>query len=156
MADDTTAKPDKQQQRALIRRFWQSGKLFWSGDQKRIAWMMTAAVVVLVMAQIAISYRINVWNREIFDAMQARGRDPSTLDITVLAEVRQQAGFDPARLARMVATLRHRGPDDHGEVVAGPAAIGAARLSIIDVDGGHQPIAIDGVGLSILISPATG
>jgi putative ATP-binding cassette transporter len=72
MADDTTAKPDKQQQRALIRRFWQSGKLFWSGDQKRIAWMMTAAVVVLVMAQIAISYRINVWNREIFDAMEKK------------------------------------------------------------------------------------
>jgi asparagine synthase (glutamine-hydrolysing) len=56
---------------------------------------------------------------------------------------------DPARLARMVATLRHRGPDDHGEFVAGPAAIGAARLSIIDVAGGHQPISIDGGAITV-------
>src|SRR4051812_47630419 len=56
---------------------------------------------------------------------------------------------DRARLARMVATLRHRGPDDHGEFVAGPAAIGAARLSIIDVAGGHQPISIDGGAITV-------
>jgi len=46
---------------------------------------------------------------------------------------------DPDRLAAMVATLRHRGPDDAGRATAGPAAIGAARLSVIDVAGGHQP-----------------
>src|SRR5207249_1838786 len=42
------------------------------------------------------------------------------------------------RLARMIATLRHRGPDDRGLFTDGPAALGAARLSIIDVAGGHQ------------------
>jgi len=47
---------------------------------------------------------------------------------------------DPRRLSRMMATLRHRGPDDRGEYIEGPAALGAARLSIIDVAGGHQPI----------------
>src|SRR5947208_15873718 len=57
---------------------------------------------------------------------------------------------DPARLARMVATLRHRGPDDHGEFVGGPAALGAARLSIIDVAGGHQPISIDGGAITVV------
>ena len=56
---------------------------------------------------------------------------------------------DPARLSRMIATLRHRGPDDTGEVIAGPAALGAARLSIIDVAGGHQPIAIDGGAITV-------
>src|SRR5947208_8317117 len=56
---------------------------------------------------------------------------------------------DRARLARMVATLRHRGPDDHGEFVAGPVAIGAARLSVIDVAGGHQPISIDGGAVTV-------
>jgi len=56
---------------------------------------------------------------------------------------------DPARLSRMVATLSHRGPDDRGEVVAGPAALGAARLSIIDVAGGHQPISIDGGAVTV-------
>jgi asparagine synthase (glutamine-hydrolysing) len=56
---------------------------------------------------------------------------------------------DLARLARMIATLGHRGPDDHGEFVSGPAAIGAARLSIIDVAGGHQPISIDGGAITV-------
>ena len=41
---------------------------------------------------------------------------------------------------RMLATLRHRGPDD-GFVLAGDRyAIGARRLSIVDVEGGRQPL----------------
>jgi asparagine synthase (glutamine-hydrolysing) len=44
-------------------------------------------------------------------------------------------------LARMGQAMRHRGPDDHGFLVDGPLAFGMQRLSIIDVDGGHQPIA---------------
>ncbi|HYO14548.1 MAG TPA: asparagine synthase (glutamine-hydrolyzing) [Thermoanaerobaculia bacterium] len=49
----------------------------------------------------------------------------------------------PARredLARMVAPLRHRGPDDEGVHLAGPFGLGHTRLSIIDVAGGHQPL----------------
>ncbi|MGE0454718.1 MAG: asparagine synthase (glutamine-hydrolyzing) [Vicinamibacteria bacterium] len=43
-------------------------------------------------------------------------------------------------LSRMLATLVHRGPDDEGQHVDGPVALGARRLSILDVEGGHQPI----------------
>ncbi|MEZ5391832.1 MAG: asparagine synthase (glutamine-hydrolyzing) [Bryobacterales bacterium] len=43
-------------------------------------------------------------------------------------------------IARMAGTLHHRGPDDAGSHVDGPAGIGIARLSILDVVGGHQPI----------------
>lgn len=41
-------------------------------------------------------------------AMQARGRDPARLDVTVLAEVRAQRGFDPERLERMVGIGANR------------------------------------------------
>ncbi len=43
----------------------------------------------------------------------------------------------------MCAALRHRGPDDEGIHVdhGAETAIGATRLSIIDVAGGHQPLA---------------
>ena len=41
-------------------------------------------------------------------AMQARGRDPAKLDVTVLAEVRAQRGLDPERLERMIATGANR------------------------------------------------
>jgi len=47
---------------------------------------------------------------------------------------------DRGTLAAMVAPLRHRGPDDQGVLVTGPLGLGHARLSIIDVAGGHQPI----------------
>jgi len=53
------------------------------------------------------------------------------------------------RAERMIATLRHRGPDDTGVCVDGPAALAAARLSIIDVAGGHQPLAIGDSGITV-------
>jgi asparagine synthase (glutamine-hydrolysing) len=48
------------------------------------------------------------------------------------------------RAARAVAhatrVLRHRGPDGSGVFVDGPLALGHTRLSIIDVEGGAQPL----------------
>jgi asparagine synthase (glutamine-hydrolysing) len=43
-------------------------------------------------------------------------------------------------LKPMVGIQRHRGPDDVGFLVDGPIAMGMARLSIIDLPGGKQPI----------------
>jgi len=40
----------------------------------------------------------------------------------------------------MVASLAHRGPDETGHWITDEAALGIARLSIIDVAGGHQPV----------------
>jgi asparagine synthase (glutamine-hydrolysing) len=57
---------------------------------------------------------------------------------------------DAERLARMIATVRHRGPDDRGLFADQTAALGAARLSIIDVAGGHQPISIDGGTITVV------
>ena len=47
---------------------------------------------------------------------------------------------DPAALERMVHALNHRGPDDRGVLLDGPAALGHARLSIIDIEAGRQPM----------------
>ena len=44
-------------------------------------------------------------------------------------------------IGRMLSTIRHRGPDDEGIYAEDGLALGARRLSIIDVAGGHQPIA---------------
>src|SRR6267142_2478459 len=48
---------------------------------------------------------------------------------------------DRAMLERMVRTLAHRGPDTFGFHVDGPAALGIARLRVIDLVTGDQPIA---------------
>ena len=37
----------------------------------------------------------------------------------------------------------HRGPDDHGILLAPHAGLSHARLSIIDLKGGHQPMAFN-------------
>ncbi|MFL6334321.1 MAG: asparagine synthase (glutamine-hydrolyzing) [Pyrinomonadaceae bacterium] len=54
-----------------------------------------------------------------------------------------RAGAEGARgavLGRMCGVIAHRGPDDEGTLVEGPAALGMRRLSIIDLAGGHQPL----------------
>src|SRR5438874_2863896 len=51
------------------------------------------------------------------------------------------APVDPMVIARMTRAMTHRGPDQSGEYVCGPVALGSRRLSIIDVEGGRQPIA---------------
>ena len=50
-------------------------------------------------------------------------------------------GSASARLGAMCDAIFHRGPDEWGSRVSDGAAIGMRRLSIIDVAGGHQPIA---------------
>jgi asparagine synthase (glutamine-hydrolysing) len=45
------------------------------------------------------------------------------------------------RLRRMTSSLTHRGPDDEGFHFQGSLGLGFRRLSIIDLKGGHQPMA---------------
>jgi asparagine synthase (glutamine-hydrolysing) len=51
-------------------------------------------------------------------------------------------GMAPERgeLAAMISRLRHRGPDGNGMRVDGPVGLAHARLGIIDLDTGQQPI----------------
>jgi asparagine synthase (glutamine-hydrolysing) len=49
--------------------------------------------------------------------------------------------FSPRRLWSMTASIAHRGPDDEQMHVEPGVALGARRLSIIDLAGGRQPIA---------------
>jgi asparagine synthase (glutamine-hydrolysing) len=50
------------------------------------------------------------------------------------------AGGEARRLDGMLRSLVHRGPDSGGAHVDGDVALGARRLSIIDLAGGDQPI----------------
>ncbi len=58
-----------------------------------------------------------------------------------LFDFHDQRTPSPDLLRRMTDTIVHRGPDDDG-IYTGPGiGLGFRRLSIIDVAGGHQPIA---------------
>ncbi|HUF67665.1 MAG TPA: asparagine synthase (glutamine-hydrolyzing) [Longimicrobiales bacterium] len=50
-------------------------------------------------------------------------------------------GFrDDTLLAEMTESLHHRGPDAAGDLITNEASLGHRRLSIIDLEGGRQPI----------------
>ncbi len=51
-----------------------------------------------------------------------------------------EATIAPALVKAMADTIRHRGPDDEGYYVSGPISLGFRRLSIIDLQSGHQPL----------------
>jgi asparagine synthase (glutamine-hydrolysing) len=60
--------------------------------------------------------------------------------ITGIVDRRGMSAEDHAAIGPMVAALHHRGPDDSGTFVDEFAALGHARLSIIDLAAGHQPM----------------
>ncbi len=54
----------------------------------------------------------------------------------------QQAGPpDRSLITKMVSAIRHRGPDEFGAYFSERCGLGQARLSIIDLAGGSQPLA---------------
>jgi asparagine synthase (glutamine-hydrolysing) len=54
--------------------------------------------------------------------------------------VLRQGLAEPSAVRAMCDQIRHRGPDDEGLHIDGGCGIGMRRLSIIDLNTGHQPI----------------
>src|SRR3954469_14174468 len=52
----------------------------------------------------------------------------------------RSAPADAAHARAMIDRIRHRGPDEHGVYPAGACAFAHARLSIVDVAAGQQPM----------------
>jgi asparagine synthase (glutamine-hydrolysing) len=63
-----------------------------------------------------------------------------------------QPSDSPSILERMTDTIRHRGPDDSGYYRDPYASLGFRRLAIIDVAGGHQPMANENASLFIVFN----
>src|SRR5215471_1234835 len=52
-----------------LRRFWHTARGFWHGGRARA---LITLLVVCVILQILVQYRLNLWNRDFFDALEAR------------------------------------------------------------------------------------
>ena len=59
---------------------------------------------------------------------------------------------DETRLICMRDVLRHRGPDGEGLYVNGPVGLGHRRLAIVDVAGGHQPMANEDESVWVILN----
>ncbi|MBI3198652.1 MAG: ABC transporter [Rhodospirillales bacterium] len=55
-----------------LRRFWQSARGFWHGRSAAIAWGLMAMLVVCTVLQLLVQYRLNLWNRDFFNALEFR------------------------------------------------------------------------------------
>ena len=55
-------------------------------------------------------------------------------------------------LKRMMNRIYHRGPDDSGCFFQGDAALGFRRLSIIDLQNGHQPMVNDDQTVTVIFN----
>ena len=58
--------------RLLLLRFWQGAKGFWGAAGGRRSWLLTGAILLLILLNLAASYGMNIWNRAIFDALEKR------------------------------------------------------------------------------------
>src|SRR5512144_3279980 len=67
-----------------------------------------------------------------------------------LAPAGQRA--DRRLIERMVATLHHRGPDSVGYHVEGRVALGVARLRVVDLATGDQPLANEEGSVQVVLN----
>src|SRR5258708_33965842 len=63
---------DTSQGRPLFSRFWSCASGFWERKHARVSWPLTAVLVAIALAQIAVQYRLNYWNRDFFNALERR------------------------------------------------------------------------------------
>jgi vitamin B12/bleomycin/antimicrobial peptide transport system ATP-binding/permease protein len=54
---------------SALRRFWRTARGFWHISR---AWALIALLVICVVLQLVVQYRLNLWNRDFFDALEAR------------------------------------------------------------------------------------
>lgn len=72
---ETDAPPElteSERRRLLLRHFLGTAGQFWRGRNRIQAWVLTAALVAIVLAVVGAAYAMNVWNRAIFDALEQR------------------------------------------------------------------------------------
>ena len=63
---------DQQSRQYLLARFWEAALGFWREGGGRTAWSLTFAVIAIALVNLALQYRLNVWHRVMFDALDKR------------------------------------------------------------------------------------
>ena len=63
---------DPRTRQYLLARFWDSALGFWRRGGDRPAWTLTVLLTAVALASLALQYRLNVWHRGMFDALDRR------------------------------------------------------------------------------------
>ncbi|MFK0383598.1 ABC transporter ATP-binding protein/permease [Agrobacterium sp. NPDC090273] len=73
----TPEEAERARRKYLLSRFWRSARGFWSRRGPKLAWPCSIGLVALLCTNVVFQYGINVWNRNLFDAIEQR--DASTV-----------------------------------------------------------------------------
>jgi putative ATP-binding cassette transporter len=63
---------DQQTRQYLLARFWEAALGFWRKGGGRTAWVLTLTVITIALVHLGLQYRLNVWHRAMFDALDKR------------------------------------------------------------------------------------
>jgi putative ATP-binding cassette transporter len=66
------ADEEQQTRQYLLARFWDAALGFWRKGGGRTAWSLTFMVIAIALTNLALQYRLNVWHRVMFDALDKR------------------------------------------------------------------------------------
>jgi putative ATP-binding cassette transporter len=96
---------EREQQKPLVRRFWRTARGFWSAPRSwKVAWLMTACLIALVIGQLIFQYQLNLWNRAIFDALEKK--DAATVLRQAMIFVPLAAGSIAVAVSIVYARMR--------------------------------------------------
>src|SRR5690349_7249472 len=96
---------NKALQKPLVGLFWRTARGFWSApNSRKVAWLMTACLIALVIGQLIFQYQLNVWNRTIFDALEKK--DSATVLHQALMFVPLAAGSILVAVSVVYARMR--------------------------------------------------
>jgi putative ATP-binding cassette transporter len=96
---------EREQQKPLVRRFWRTARGFWSSEKSwKVAWLMTACLIALVIGQLIFQYQLNLWNRAIFDALEKK--DAATVLRQAMIFVPLAAGSIAVAVSIVYARMR--------------------------------------------------
>ena len=70
--DEDDEDTEELRRRYLLRRFWHTAFRFWTTPGYRTAWLLSAALLAIILLNLAASYAMNLWNRSIFDALEKK------------------------------------------------------------------------------------
>ena len=56
----------------LLAKFWDAALGFWGRDAGPTAWFLTGGIVAVTLVNVFVQYRINVWYRTMFDALEQK------------------------------------------------------------------------------------
>jgi putative ATP-binding cassette transporter len=107
-ADATLSR--KRDARRRLFRFVDLAMGFWSGDDARRAWRLTAVVAACVALQLAAQVGLNVWSRSFFDALDHRSAEAVARNAFILPFLALCSGLSvsAALVSKMTMQLRWR------------------------------------------------